>query len=223
MNATPTKRRALGSLDLNVTRSPRSPSSTKLAANKGLVGLGGSPLKKKRTTSSTPSPSRKGTTPTKRPLLSVLSEDKENEDVLFLPAAKKLCSDANVLGDFNIGRAKMTVEDVDEVCYHNFRIYSRALLKSGGVNAKNLYTDYSTRNRTSQYRHHRPRPAGRYPRTRAPSSTRPRPLTLRNSPISRNRIPRSLLLSLPPRMTLLLLLLFLLLKRCLLRLHPLLY
>lgn len=120
MNATPTKRRALGSLDVNVARSPRSPSSTKLAANKGLVGLGGSPLKKRpaggnnivvtNNSSSrhgTPSPSRKKTTPTKRPLLSVFSDDKENGAALLLPAAKRLCSDARVI-----------VEDVDEVCLY---------------------------------------------------------------------------------------------------------
>lgn len=104
MNATPTKRRALGSLDLNISRSPqRSPSSTKFATNKGLVGLGGSPLKKKKTT-----------TPTKRPFLSVHSHEEENEGVLLLPAAKKLCSDAKVVG--HVSRPKVTVEDADEVC-----------------------------------------------------------------------------------------------------------
>lgn len=110
MNATPTKRRALGSLDLNISRSPSSPSSTKFATNKGLVGLGGSPLKKTTTT-----------TPTKRPFLSVLSDEKENEGVLLLPAAKKLCSDAKVLG--HVSRPKLTMEDADEVrcsCFCSF-------------------------------------------------------------------------------------------------------
>lgn len=124
MNATPTKRRVLGSLDLNITRSPRSPSSSKLAANKGLAGLGGSPLKKKTGNShslsrhGTPSPSRKRTTPTKRPLFSVLSDEKENADVLP-PAAKKLCSDTKILGG-DVSRTKMTVENADEVDFFFF-------------------------------------------------------------------------------------------------------
>lgn len=80
--ATPTKRRVLGSLDVNVQMSPKSP------------GLAGSPLKRSSREASlslsrcaSPSPRKpasKDVSPKKRPL---------DEATATQPAVKKLCSD----------------------------------------------------------------------------------------------------------------------------------
>ncbi|KAF3770341.1 hypothetical protein M406DRAFT_325789 [Cryphonectria parasitica EP155] len=92
--ATPTKRRALGAIDVNVSRSPRSPSSLKLSIKGGVTVGGGSPLKKspgvvlsRHATPSPPREKRTGTPKKKRPL-----EEAEN----VRPIVKKLCAGSPV-------------------------------------------------------------------------------------------------------------------------------
>ncbi|KAJ4418177.1 hypothetical protein N0V82_005752 [Gnomoniopsis sp. IMI 355080] len=100
--ATPTKRRALGALDVNVTRSPSSSSAK-------LLGKSASPLKKTRVSRhATPSPVRKET-PKKRSF---------EEAEVSSPAFKKLCSatafNASPVKDTEVvAKPKPFVEDAE--------------------------------------------------------------------------------------------------------------
>lgn len=108
---TPTKRRALGALDINVTRPPSASSMSGKLLGKGL----NSPVKKAVVSrNATPSPARKET-PKKRTL-----EDAE----IASPAFKKLCSatvpSASPVKDTKVAtNLKVSVEDADEVWTNN--------------------------------------------------------------------------------------------------------
>lgn len=122
--ATPTKRRALGALDANVTRSPRSPS-----ASSKLMGLGMSPMKKKpaaptaavassRHATPTAHHAQEGTPKKKRPL--VLEDDaNEADSSANRPSVKKLCSaehaEALLLRPAAAAATAMEEDDVYEV------------------------------------------------------------------------------------------------------------
>lgn len=128
VTATPTKRRVLGSLDVNVQMPPRSSKVT------------GSPLKNgssneamaRSSRNATPSPRKqpvsKEATPKKRAL-----EEEEGEARGVQPVQKKLCSDSTTATEVStsttveaVEKKHATVGGADEVCipYHHVRAKS---------------------------------------------------------------------------------------------------
>lgn len=131
--ATPTKRRALGALDVNVTRSPRSPSGASSAKLMTTGARGGSstnssgsnsPVKKQQQLSSV----KKTTQPLAAPAFNVVSSSSSPnkkrrspalegaEEGLGEPAVKKVCSGESVQTVL-LGSATVGGRDRDEVCF----------------------------------------------------------------------------------------------------------